>query len=288
MSPIVTTNSSPAGRVRRVAAPAGGGGGVTPFFADSYAGGTKNPANGFTYTDANGRVTVTSADAYDADGYSLAIVCGPNGAFDEGEQATIESNRDLGQYTTKLWHEFYMLVPSNYTHRKRSGYADNNKLYQWYKDTYGSLGAGTVQYGAELWAVASDGTTQPRSRLRMMVRLQDGSFAPNYVADAPGTHDVEWPILVAPEGPVVPGVWTRIRVQIESSSAFGVSDGTYKLWAGDTLMYDGVNLPLHDYYDDSDQSFRRCHFFGSANSGYVDETIFRFDKESYYLTDPGW
>lgn len=275
-------------RRRVVLAGSGGGGGeeeLTPFHSESYEGGVRNDANGFV-SSAGDQISISSARSYDGNGYSLAATDGPTASDAFGGQSSLNEDWDLGQYVSELAHEWYFYVPANFTHRNRAGWVENNKLWQWFRDEYGSLGAGTVQFGAEFWPMATDGSTDARSSLRAMVRLQADSFAPNYVSDAPGQT---YPQLIGPEGPCVPGTWTRMRVYIKCASAWGASDGIYKIWAGDTLLYDGVGLPLHNFYEaDVGQVFRRCHFFGSSNSGYVDATTFHFDKHIFYLGNPGW
>jgi len=172
MTPIIVTNSSPAGRLSRVPSqpplpPA------TPFFQDSFENGQINPYGGFTWQTIGGRKQIV-ANAASPSGYSLAIRCGPNPPDSIGEQNEIEQSYTFGRTLSEFWAEWNWTIPSNFTHRKRAGSPDNNKLAIWYFNTYSADPERAQVFGLEFWPIATNGETLPASSLRVMQRVDYG------------------------------------------------------------------------------------------------------------------
>jgi hypothetical protein len=291
MTPIVVTNSSPAGRISRVKAPPPATP-ATPFFQDSFENGQLNPYGGFTWQAMGGRKQIV-ANAASPSGYSLAIRCGPNAPDADGNQSEIEQSYTFGRDLSEFWAEWNWTIPSNFTHRKRAGKADNNKLVAWYFNTYGAADPERAQmFVLEFWPIATNGTSLPQSYLRVMQRIDYGDPTA-LVSDIPD------PALFAfigdrsgVTGPMLVGSRNRLQVYWKASSAQGVNDGVIKMWGNNVLFVDRSGLALYpppwSTLNGQRPVLKQCKFFGSSNSGYTDETTFMFDSFKFYDTNPGW
>jgi hypothetical protein len=110
----------------------------------------------------------------------------------------------------------------------------------------------------------------------------------NAITDIPTDANNQTP-LIGGSGPIAVGGWTRIRAAVKGSSAFGVSDGFYKVWAGNTLYTDVSAYPLHNYEaSPADVLFRNGYLMGFSNTGFTSQTDFHLRGIKFYDTNPGW
>ncbi len=139
-------------------------GDVSPFFSETFVGGTRNPANGFTWTsEAN---TVVSTDNPYKGTHSLKFVY-------PGETPPAESwseqRFDIGSYQREVWVDYKLYIPSNFSHADQPpGYAENNKFFMLWKDTYSDYLGGTQQVGFEYLRDAGTGDSYLRSLARIV------------------------------------------------------------------------------------------------------------------------
>ena len=270
MTPIVVTNSSPAGRLKRVRGAAAGG--VTPFFSDDFAGLQRNDANGFTWGSVSGSgVSMQSFDGYDCIRFRYTT---------SGNQ---ENRYDMGRYLNEFWKEFYIHIPSNFT---LPATGNNNKLWQIWRDTYSDFAGGTQQVGMEYWNFS--GSPQAFATGRAMSRKMQSGSGQYAITDIVGDANNQTP-LIGSTGPITIDSWNRVRIAAKGSSAFGVSDGYYKVWFNDTLYTNVTSIPLHNTYSTpTDVTFRNGYFMGYANMAFAAQTDFHIRGVKFYDTDPGW
>jgi hypothetical protein len=277
MSPIVVTNSSPAGRVKRVKAPTPASG-ASPFFTETFVGGVTNPANGFTWNGGT-YTTVSSTRAYEGT-HSLKFTFTPDVEY---EASWAEQRFNLGRDVNEFAVDYQLYIPSNFTHMDNlPGFAENNKLFQLWRNTYSDVAGGTQQIGFEYWREA-DG----RSNLRSMARMTSPTPGEKLISDI--IADEDRPILISDAGPLFKGQWNRIRIASKLSSARGVSDGYLKLWIGDTLFRNYTNFALWNAYTTpADAVFRNGYFLGYVNSNVTEVQEWFIDDIKFYDADPGW
>jgi hypothetical protein len=93
--------------------------------------------------------------------------------------------------------------------------------------------------------------------------------------------------FISDAGPVVRNAWSQIRVGIIPSSAWGVSDGIYRVWVNEVLVAQTVagNMTA---FNGTSPILREMYFPGWANAGFTDETFLWVDDFKLFFTDPGW
>ncbi len=247
---------------------------VTPFFAEDFTGLQVNPYGGFVYANTLGTVDATIVNF---DGYNCArFRYGPNAP---GADDSKQLNYDIGKYVRELWIEFDLHVPSNFQMREP---VSNNKLMQLWRDTYSDFVGGTQQFGYEYWILS--GLPRAEATARAMVR----NVVHGYITDIDNDASNQ-DLLISAAGPIVVGDWTRVRMRGKGSSAFGVSDGLYKVWFGDTLFTNIVDYPIHNMFSSpADVRYRCGYLMGYINSGFTSQTDFHIKRLRFYDTDPGW
>ena len=260
----------------------GGGGVVTPFFADNLAGGALNPANGFTWggltADPGNSLIITSEDAPPGATHSLKFTyratVAPANAYN------CELRFDMGRYLNEVWIEYQWKPPATYSHRANAG--DNNKFFALWRDDYSDTVGGTQQFTLETWPY--EGAPGAKSMFRASARA-------GLITDIdPNTRD--YPQLRPPfinPGPIRLGEWNRIRFHMRGSSSFGVSDGLFEVWVNDVKFLMFTEVPLYNTYaSPADVLYRNGYFMGYCNSGYDIDTSFYLSDFKFYDSDPGW
>jgi hypothetical protein len=242
-----------------------------PFFSDDFAGTQRNNDNGFTWGSGGTRVTVASFDGFNC----LRFRYGPDA---EGSDSSAQQSFNMGQDLPSVWIDYDLHVPANFAHRSQSG-ATNNKFLMIWNTVYGS-GSGTWQGGYEYTRSGA-----AASNVRIMSSLESGSNADS-VTDRPSFTD-NGKAFIGAARPLVPGAWSRVRLQFQRSSASGVADGVMRMWIGDTLFAETFGL-FRNLNDVGTTVLRNGYFMGWSNSGFTDETLFHIKRVRFYSTDPGW
>lgn len=139
-------------------------GDVLPFFSETFAGGTRNPANGFTWT-SEANTSVSTDRAYKGT-HSLKFAYA-------GEEPPAESwseqRFNMGRYEREVWLDYKLYIPSNFVHTDQPpGYAENNKFFMLWKDTYSDYLGGTQQIGFEYLRDAGTGDSYLRTVARIV------------------------------------------------------------------------------------------------------------------------
>jgi hypothetical protein len=242
-----------------------------PFFTDTFAGGVRNNADGFTWGSGGSRVTVQLAPDASGD-YALRFRFGPDAGEPDPGDSNAEQRWNLGRNVTDLWIDYQVWVPSNYVHRNLSG-PDNNKFLRLWGDSYDAIN----KVGA---------STNPNTTTMIPSQLFfEGRQAPSGtgMGNISGT-----PMTVFGNAPMI-GVWTRIRVHFKMVTA-AENDGVFRLWKGDTLAIERTDIPLN--FDSAVTYWNQGYFFGWSNSGFTDETFFYIrggaNGPKFYDTDPEW
>lgn len=252
---------------------------VTPFFTDDFSSGDLSKTmNGFTWTDS--AYTSVSTERSRSGTHSLKFGYYPTSTPGE---SWAEQRFNLGAYYSQVWVEYYLWVPSNFVHVDQpSGYAENNKFFQLWRDEYSDLAGGTQQVGFEYWR-NSDGTSYLRSMNRSSVPTPGGG---QYITDSPGST---YPTVIGPTGALIKGQWNRIRIAAKGSSERGVSDGYLKLWINETLVENITGLACWNAFTTpTDVVFRNGYILGYANAGFTEQTDFFVDDFAVYSSDPQW
>lgn len=245
------------------------------FFSDEFDSGSKVNANGFTWASTGPRVTVSSERAFSGT-HALRFRFGPDSLT---KDSSAEQRFNLGRNLGRVWLEFQLYVPANFTHRNDA--PSNNKLFMIWNTTYGS-GSGTWQAGYE-YTRTSDST----SRIRAMSSKEFGTNA-TFVTDGELNHPSNGLPFIGAVAPLKPGQWTRIRMEFARSSAGGATDGIMRMWIGDVLFAEMTNGPFRNLDNVGETVLRNGYFLGWSNSGFAAETIFFIDDVRFFDANPGW
>lgn len=222
--------------------------GVEPFFTDSFDGGQKHDANGFSWL--GGGMPVVEFDG----AHAMLFRYGPDAP---GEDSHREQRFDFGRDLAEVWVEYSLYVPDNFTVRDdRPG---NNKLVGFWATTYNNPLQVVFEYQG--W---------PEADVRVLCISNVGG------CNSGGTKHTH----VLDE--TMRGEWLRIRVHLRA----GEADGVVALWRDDTLVYSYDPAPL--WTSSGVNSFRRGYLLGWANSGFTEETRFYITDFRVWGSDPGW
>jgi hypothetical protein len=234
---------------------------VEPLFSDNFDTGSKNRANGFSWSEGPPVVS----DRARSGKYSLRF------RYDSTPQDRhiwAEQRFDIGQVLSEVWIEYYLWVPENYYHRDGPG-TDNNKFFfLWDSGDYPGGAAGQVSVMLSL-EYAGGGDSDLILMWSNQTTMMKTSGAPHWKN-----------ALLAARGK-----WNRIRYHIKAASRPGAQDGVFQFWWDDMLRISATNLPL---YDNGDNGFRRGYLMGYDNSGYNERTDFYIDDFKVYSRNPGW
>lgn len=265
------------GARRRVGAGGGGGGGGgSPFFSDNLEGGQFNNANGFTWSPQSAW-SVSSDYAFDGGTHSAKCVIGPNASDASGGQASLEILFSLGRGLSEIWVEWKWLVPSNYFHRDRAGFSDNNKFFNLWTD---SDTAGTpklaLEYNPRVVSSVFTGDSLTRPTIRysttgVLNQIENGK---------------QW---IGGTGPIVRGQVCTNRVHYRRESFYQASDGFVQWWANGTPMITASAGPWGaveaNLWNDP---ITQGYFFGPHNAGFDEATTFYMGAFKFYDTNPVW
>jgi hypothetical protein len=263
-----------------------------PFFEDSFAGGTTNPANGFTYSNELGGLDSTTVVAAGGgnqvdSGFTHSLQTTFPGVARPGQTGSRQINFSLGRECDEFWMEWRVHIPSNYTHRNNYDpgppvvpYTDNNKFITLYADTYS---AGWHQPMCELNTdgATSDNPSDGRSYVRSVMRYATDGV----LTDIPGGGQV----LIGSGAPMTPGAWHTVRFYTKKETTRGALDGVWTLWVNGSVVTnltglamgtnDGAKFP---------RGVEKGYLLGFANSGFTDATTFHTQWIKCYDTNPGW
>lgn len=242
---------------------------ASAFFTDTFEGGVKNNANGFSWNGTGSRVSVVSFDGRDC----LRFRYGPD---DATKDSTAEQRFNMGRSLQELWLEYWIHIPANFS--IRADFPANNKFLALWPNNYSTVG--------ETYVVAEferDGTDSSRARII--------AYADPFYTDGTSIRSGD-AILTSPFlSAALRGTWNRVRVHYKIASGPGMTDGIYEFWLNDTLM--ARSRSDYSIYSTGGQNFiRNGYFMGWANSGYTDVTDFHIsggvDGPKFYQDNPGW
>lgn len=246
-------------------------GATTSFFSDNFDSGSKVSANGFTWSSAGSRVTVSPERAFSGT-HALRFRFGPDTV---GGDSGAEQRFDMGRYLNEYWVEYMLFVPANFVHRADS--PNNNKFFMTWRDTYSDVAGGTWRVGYEYQGTSS--SLRPMSS-RWDLNSWTSSGLNHPQSNAP---------FIGGAGPVRLGAWTRVRLQFKAASSRTASDGVMRMWINDSLYASKTDGRFHNYYaEPSDAVLRKGYFLGWSNSGFSAETVFFIDDVRFYDADPRW
>lgn len=249
----------------------------TPFFEDTFAGLQVNNADGFVWGTGK-NTAIVSFDGFDCMRFryeDAGSSSGPNA----------ERRFDMGREVTHLYIEYDVHIPSNFSHQNIS--VNNNKWMVLWRDVYSDVTDGTFQIGYEFRTNSSE---TPGSEIRGMARRWDYSFwsssGPNY--SPTGQFDT----FINASGPVVIGDWNNIKMEYAVASDDASSDGIQRMWINDVLFFETTTGRFWNYpasvNTPTDCWLRNGYFFGTANSGYTEQTDFHIKHPKFHISDPGW
>jgi hypothetical protein len=258
MSPIVVTNSSPSGRVKRVR-----GASASPFFEDSFAGGVTNPANGFTYTD--GTLPVVSFDGRNA----MRFRYGPDVLTAD---SSAEQRFNMGRQLTELWLEYQLHIPSNFAHRNDP--PSNNKFLSLWPLNYSTTG--------ETYVVTEFDRNGTDTSYARILGLGDMFYADGTVIrDGDAVQNSNF-ISAARANQ-----WHRIRVRYRIASGVGQTNGIYEGYINDELMW--RSRTDWQFWSTAGLNYiQRGFLMGYSNSGFAVQTDFHISDVKFYDANPSW
>lgn len=174
---------------------------------------------------------------------------------------------DLGAEYTELWFQWDYFVPVNYFHRA-SGAGQNNKLFRLWS------GTGTTNYnnsdkvGLHYNQPYADGSSTLRTQW---------SNQPFPAITSVG------PALKFPNTQTDLGTWFKMKLYIKAPTAS--QPGTFNVYIDDVLSIQ--NSGTVDYWPGENHTYRAGYIFGSARTGYDNETLFYIDNFSVSTTEAG-
>lgn len=288
MSPIVVTNSSPAGRIKRVKAASSG---ATPFFEENFTGGVAKTTNDGSFYWASPSYTavspylgqdrgISSERAYSGT-HSMKWTFGPDADPSTGQQNSawyFTMNRNL----TDVWIERQLWVSANFAHRLNSPGTNNNKFMELYRDGAGG-GSPNNCILVEQFSLNNVGGDQ-LSKTKTGATTWDSLNSLNYPFS-----DIA---MIGPTGPLIPGEWNRIRTRFKPASSNSASDGAYYFAINDTVLLNVTNAKIWNRSTSpnwaTDCYVNGGYMLGACNSGYTEATTFYMDAFKFYDTNPGW
>lgn len=239
--------------------------GVTPFFADGFDTGARLNANGFSWSTANGGVSVSSERAFSGT-HSLRF------RFEAdvlGDDSWAEQRFNLGRNLTEIWIDMMIYVPANYRHRNDS--PSNNKFIRIWGDDY----AAENKVGASTWFSSSSPTT---SSMRI-----DRFTTPSGMGPSSGPDGVTSPTAAYA---VTKGAWNRVRLHFRHTTSFLDNNALAEVWFGATKVLSWSDM--NQVFDSARPYWNAGYLLGWSNSGFDEETIFFIDDVKFYSTNPGW
>ena len=206
---------------------------------------------------------------------------GPNPLDTNGAGANGELRFNMGRDCGELGIDWYLWMPSNYSHRDNPSTSDNNKFLGLFRDSINNNNAWRMVLEADYLASAGSQTApkaaEPNSGSQVVFYQEPGTGAA--MANTPGA------LLNL-------NAWNRIRLYFKQSSADNVRDGILKWWINDTLIEGGKTNG--DYWSWNRITYpdgakvNLGYFMGASNSGYTDATIFYIADVKFYDVNPGW
>jgi len=236
---------------------------VTPFFADSFAGGVTNPANGFTWVP--GVREIVTFDGGPAMRFRYEGTPTP-------EEGMAEQRFNLGRQLSELWLDYEVHIPSNLVLRNFSGGSNPNKFLSLWPENYSTVGETYVV--TEFWRDGADNTSYARilslGDLYPGVSSRDGDavMSSNFISTARTG-------------------WNRIRVHYKIASGPGQTDGAYEGWIGSELMW-RANSAWQFWSTGGLNYIEQGYFMGSSNPGYAAQTDYHIRHPKFYDQDPQW
>lgn len=250
------------GRRRGGGAPAG----ATPFFSDNFAGGQRNPANGFTWGGTSSRVAPVSFDGSDC----LRFRYGPDAV---GVDSSAEQRFSMGRNLTELWIEYDLHIPSNFSLRDDPP-ANNKFLALWTADysTDGQLNA-VLEYernGTDSSLARSVAISESHAA-GLASNAGDRVFSSSFISAAKRNQ------------------WFTVRVHFRVASGTGQTNGVFEVMMGSELVWrsrsDYVWYPTNGA---GSAYIANGYLLGYANSGFTDQTDFHLRTIKFYDQNPGW
>lgn len=272
MRPLVTGRRKRGGS----AAPAGG----APFFTDNLQGGVSNNANGVTWAP-QGLWSVSNDTGVNGGTHAWKATFGPDATDTNGAQSSGNLQFNLGRDCGEFGAEWYLWIPSNYTHRNNPSTSDNNKFLGLFRDSINNNDAWRMVCEADHRAAAGSETAlkaaEPNSGSQVVFYQEPGSGVA--MANTAGAL-------------MTLGAWNRMRLYFKQSSADNVRDGVLKWWINDTLV--GGGKTNGDYWSWNRSTYpdgakvNLGYFMGASNSGFTDATTFYIADVKFYDSNPGW
>ena len=238
---------------------------ATILFQDSFeSGGLSHEESGIRWLASNAGsgdlVTVTNEHALTGD-YALKFLFGGNPSA--SDDAWAEQRMSLGGQKTELWIQYYLYLPSNYSHRDPG--VDNNKFIAIYRAPY----------------------TNPGFQVNFSTRSlnsRDSRFDIHYYHSGVEEPKISFtePVWTDTER----GRWNKVIIHVKVPSG-DTDDGVLELYVNDVKK---IGLSgLNSYGGVGQNYFDELYLLGWANSGFdVDTTIYIDDVtiSSTILVDP--
>ena len=285
MSPIVTTNSSPSGRSRRVRGAVVGGGSFTySTDFDSMTTGSpptprsNTPVEGvWNYSATQDRLVSTAQAVSGTKSLEFAYPAQP-----VADEAIREMRFFVGQSVGEFWFAFQWYVPSNYLHRDVGGAGPTAKLFQIWKTDYANP--------SMRWGVSYNRVSDTQSSLYPTATRGDyEGVVQAPVQNFPGSFTKNQ--FIGTGCACVPGQWNALRFHFKPASSRAATDGEWKMWVNGAVYMVGdgsLFAPLAAVGQSEDPTIDQGYFMGSHNSGFADATTFYIDDILMTTTNPGW
>jgi hypothetical protein len=283
MSPIVVTNSSPSGLVRRVPAGTGGGSGViySTGFDSMTTGSPPTPRSyeagptEWNWNAYHNRLVSEAQSVSPAKSLSFVYPAQP-----VPDEVVREGGFYVGQDIGEHWFAFQWYVPSNYVHRNVGGAGPTGKLFQVWRINYGNSMTWGVSFNRVSDTQSSFYPTATRGNAYGVTQASVQTY-PGFTKDQ----------FIGTGCACVPGQWNSLRFHFKPASSRSATDGIWKMWVNGSVYMDGGGTlwpPLAEVGQTEDTTIERGYLMGSHNAGYLDETTFYIDDVLMTTTNPGW
>ena len=256
-----------------------GGGGVSPFFTESLAGGVTHETGGFLWSYGS-YWSIATDPVLGAGNYAFKITYGPDASDTNGLQGDGDLLFTLGRDCMDFACEWKVYLPANYAHRANASTSENNKWLGLFRDTINNNDAWRGVLEADQTGAAGSMTAVKALEANsgdLAVHYQDGTG----VAMANTTGAL-----------CTLGAWNTFRMRFRGSTSDGALNGVFTFWINGTRV--GPGISTGDYWSWNRTAYpdgakiNIGYFMGASNSGYTLATTFYLKDFAFYDTNPGW
>lgn len=234
------------------------------FESGGFSSGSMKNGASFRWSPSN--VSISSAASHSGS-FSAQFVFGPD---PDGEDSWRELGFRFETSLSELWIEYWILYPSNYSHRSQSS-SSNNKFFQ-----LNYNGAPKQMLTVES-AVQGGGNSMMRRFLSTTQKVDGSSNWP--VSD----NDTANFIGSSGDFSIQTGRWAKVMIYYKAGSDGVKNNGRAEVWVNDKLIH-GLDWPFWER--DNQGKINGGYILGWSNSGFSQATRIYVDDFRIYDAPP--